>query len=134
MTKVIGRQVNESNFRCINTKPIIIFYKGASVLRMLDSFMGTEKFQEGLQVSSYGIFRNRADGPIRRRTPWAFIRIFFHSFSVCGLQHGLLSFSSENQINAEGAITENPVTLVHHYHTTKIVHQSVVWMGFKPQC
>ena len=45
--------------------------------------------------------------PIRRSTPWAFIRKTFPFVPAIEMST-LFSFSSKNQINAQGAATENP--------------------------
>ena len=45
--------------------------------------------------------------PIRRSTPWAFIRKTFPFVPTIEMST-LFSFPSKNQINAQGAATENP--------------------------
>ena len=45
--------------------------------------------------------------PIRRSTPWAFIRKNFPFVPTIEMST-LFSFPSKNQINAQGAVTENP--------------------------
>ena len=45
--------------------------------------------------------------PIRRSTPWAFIRKNFQFVPTMEMST-LFSFPSKNQINAQGAATENP--------------------------
>ena len=48
--------------------------------------------------------------PIRRSTPWAFIRKNFPFVPTIEMST-LFSFPSKNQINAQGAVTENPGTV-----------------------
>ena len=45
--------------------------------------------------------------PIRRSTPWAFIRKKFPFVPTIEMST-LFSFPSKNQLNAQGAVTENP--------------------------
>ena len=45
--------------------------------------------------------------PIRRSTPWAFIRKNFPFVPTIEMST-LFSFPSKNQLNAQGAVTENP--------------------------
>ena len=45
--------------------------------------------------------------PIRRSTPWVFIRKNF-PFVPTTEMSTLFSFPSKNQLNAQGAVTENP--------------------------
>ena len=45
--------------------------------------------------------------PIRRSTPWAFIRKIFPFVPTIEMST-LFSLPSKNQLNAQGAVTENP--------------------------
>ena len=56
--------------------------------------------------------------PIRRSTPWAFIRKKFRFVPTIEMPT-LFSFPSENQLNTQGAVTENPGNLheIYHIHT-----------------
>ena len=45
--------------------------------------------------------------PIRRSTPWAFIRKIFPFVPTIEMST-LFAFPSKNQLNAQGAVTENP--------------------------
>ena len=45
--------------------------------------------------------------PIRRSTPWAFIRTNFPFVPTIEMST-LFAFPSKNQLNAQGAVTENP--------------------------
>ena len=49
--------------------------------------------------------------PIRRSTPWAFIKKHFPFVPTIEMSN-LFSFPSKNQLNAQGAVTETPGTYV----------------------
>ena len=51
--------------------------------------------------------------PIRRSTPWAFIRKNCPFVPTIEMST-LFAFPSKNQLNAQGAVTENPGTHVVH--------------------
>ena len=48
--------------------------------------------------------------PIRRSTPWAFIRKIFPFVPTIEMST-LFSFPSKDQLNAQGAVTESPGTV-----------------------
>ena len=53
--------------------------------------------------------------PIRRSTPWAFIRKNFPFVPTIEMST-LFSFPSKNQINTQGAVTENPGSMPRASH------------------
>ena len=54
--------------------------------------------------------------PIRRSTPWAFLRKNFPFVPTIEMST-LFAFLSTNQLNAQGAVTENPG--MHHFNETE---------------
>ena len=53
--------------------------------------------------------------PIRRSTPWAFTRKNFPFVPTIEIST-LFAFPSKNQLNAQGAVTENPGSNMHYIH------------------
>ena len=72
-------------------------------MNKLETLHGNQNIQSipGISVSA----------PIRRSTPWAFIRKYFPFVPTIEMST-LFTFPSTNQINAQGAVTENPGTFI----------------------
>ena len=72
-------------------------------MNKLETLYGNQNIQSipGISVTA----------PIRRSTPWAFIRKYFPFVPTIEMST-LFTFPSKNQINAKGAVTENPGTFI----------------------